>query len=106
MMRPLVKLADHQFTASRGRPPVDPAGTVAGVKRPQSLEFDFVGEAPPCPPCPFVGPRRLSQPASQTADVETTSTTMRMITLVHGVIAFFFNAALLALTINLAASAI
>jgi uncharacterized membrane protein len=40
--------------------------------------------------------------ASQTADVETTSAPMRVITLIHGVISFFFNTTLLALTINIA----
>jgi uncharacterized membrane protein len=39
--------------------------------------------------------------ASQTADVETTSTTMRTVSLIHGVIAFFFNTTVLALTINI-----
>ena len=39
--------------------------------------------------------------ASQTADVETTSRPMRVITLIHGVISFFFNTTILALTINI-----
>lgn len=41
--------------------------------------------------------------ASQTADVETTSSVMRRITVLHGVISFFFNTTILALTINIAA---
>jgi uncharacterized membrane protein len=41
--------------------------------------------------------------ASQTADVETISATMRRITLAHGVVAFFFNTVILALTINIGA---
>jgi uncharacterized membrane protein len=40
--------------------------------------------------------------ASQTADVETTSAPMRVITLIHGVFSFFFNTTILALTINIA----
>lgn len=40
--------------------------------------------------------------AAQTADVPFTSRTMRRTGLVHGVLAFFFNATLLALTINIA----
>jgi uncharacterized membrane protein len=40
--------------------------------------------------------------ASQTADVETTSGPMRVLTLIHGVISFFFNTTILALTINIA----
>ncbi|SDR08867.1 Uncharacterized membrane protein [Rhizobiales bacterium GAS191] len=39
--------------------------------------------------------------ASQTADVETTSGPMRVVTLIHGVISFFFNTTILALTINI-----
>lgn len=39
--------------------------------------------------------------ASQTADVETTSRPMRTLTLIHGVISFFFNTTVLALTINI-----
>jgi len=41
---------------------------------------------------------------SQTADVSIASRSMRRLALVHGVIAFLFNATLLALTINIAAS--
>jgi uncharacterized membrane protein len=40
---------------------------------------------------------------SQTADVNIVSRTMRRLALLHGVIAFFFNATLLALTVNIAA---
>ena len=44
--------------------------------------------------------------ASQTADVEISSSAMRRIALVHCVLAFFFNSAVLALTINIAAGLI
>ena len=40
----------------------------------------------------------------QTADVDTTSREMRMVSLAHGIIAFGFNTAILALTINVGAS--
>src|SRR4051812_20621967 len=40
--------------------------------------------------------------ACQTADVETTSAPMRTVTVIHGVLSFFFNTAVLALTINIA----
>lgn len=40
--------------------------------------------------------------AMQTADVETCSSTMRAITLLHGVIAFFFNTTIIALMVNIA----
>lgn len=43
---------------------------------------------------------------SQTADVNIASRQMRRLALVHGVIAFFFNTTLLALTINIAAGLI
>lgn len=41
--------------------------------------------------------------ACQTADVDTTTREMRMVSLAHGVIAFAFNTAILALTINVGA---
>ena len=44
--------------------------------------------------------------ASQTADVATSSRAMRQIALGHGIIAFFFNTTVLALTINIAAGLI
>ncbi|MBS0526762.1 MAG: DUF1345 domain-containing protein [Proteobacteria bacterium] len=42
--------------------------------------------------------------ACQTADIDTTTHQMRMVSLAHGVIAFAFNTAILALTINVGAS--
>ena len=42
--------------------------------------------------------------AAQTADVSTTSRDMRVVSLVHGVVAFAFNTAILALMINVGAS--
>jgi uncharacterized membrane protein len=42
--------------------------------------------------------------AAQTADVETITPTMRMVSLMHGVVAFAFNTAILALTINVGAT--
>lgn len=42
--------------------------------------------------------------AAQTADVATTSRAMRMVSLAHGVVAFAFNTAILALMINVGAS--
>jgi uncharacterized membrane protein len=43
---------------------------------------------------------------SQTADVAIRSSPMRRLALVHGIIAFFFNATLLAITVNIAAGLI
>lgn len=42
--------------------------------------------------------------AAQTGDVNTLSTNMRMISLIHGIVAFSFNTAILALMINVGAS--
>ncbi len=44
--------------------------------------------------------------ASQTADVEITAKEMRRVSLAHSILAFFFNSAVLALTINIAAGLI
>jgi uncharacterized membrane protein len=44
--------------------------------------------------------------ACQTADVKISSPAMRRVALVHCVLAFFFNSAVLALTINIAAGLI
>ncbi|WP_406855039.1 DUF1345 domain-containing protein [Alsobacter sp. KACC 23698] len=44
--------------------------------------------------------------AAQTADVDVTASGMRSIVLVHGVVSFLFNTAILALTINIAAGLI
>ncbi len=44
--------------------------------------------------------------ASQTADVEITDSEMRRVSLAHSILAFFFNSAVLALTINIAAGLI
>ncbi len=40
---------------------------------------------------------------SQTSDVSISSSALRRLVLIHGVIAFFFNTTLLAITINIAA---
>jgi uncharacterized membrane protein len=42
--------------------------------------------------------------AAQTGDVNTTSIAMRRVSLIHGIVAFGFNTAILALTINVGAS--
>ncbi len=42
--------------------------------------------------------------AAQTGDVATVSRAMRHLTMVHGIVAFAFNTAILALTINVGAS--
>ena len=42
--------------------------------------------------------------ASQTGDVNTVSREMRRVTLIHGIVSFAFNTAILALMINVGAS--
>ena len=41
---------------------------------------------------------------SQTSDVAVTSRQMRRLTLIHGILSFFFNTAVLAMAINIVAS--
>ena len=43
---------------------------------------------------------------SQVSDVAVTGRTIRRIVTAHGVVSFLFNAALVALTVNIAASAV
>ena len=64
--------------------------------------LDFPGEHPP-DYRDFLYYSFVIGCACQTADVNTTSREMRMVSLVHGIIAFAFNTAILALTINVGA---
>ena len=48
--------------------------------------------------------KRQRDNAAQTADVNTSSSAMRRLTLVHGIVSFVFNTAILALMINIGAS--
>ena len=65
--------------------------------------LDFPGEEPP-DYRDFLYYSFVIGCAAQTADVATTSRAMRMVSLAHGVIAFAFNTAILALVINVGAS--
>jgi len=65
--------------------------------------LDFPGDEPP-DYCDFLYYAFVIGCAAQTADVATTSRDMRLVSLVHGVIAFTFNTAILALMINVGAS--
>jgi uncharacterized membrane protein len=71
---------------------VDPCLQFPGEKEPAYLDFLYFS---------FV-----IGTTSQTADVSIASRSMRSLAMAHGVIAFFFNTTLLALTINIAASLI
>ena len=87
----------HEFYAEWRRDPLKPQGERGGLMFPGEdmpgyldfMYFSFV-----------IGV------ASQTADVSTCSSEMRIIVLIHGVVAFFFNTTVLALTINIAAGLI
>lgn len=67
--------------------------------------LDFPGERPP-DYRDFLYYSFVIGCAAQTADVDTTSTQMRMATLIHGIVAFAFNTAILALVINVGAGLI
>jgi uncharacterized membrane protein len=84
----------HEFFADELRTP-DPTDVRGGLifpgtKDPHYLDFLYFSY--------IIGV------ASQTADVATSSRTMRALALVHGIVSFFFNTTILALTINIAAS--
>jgi uncharacterized membrane protein len=84
----------HEFFADELRTP-DPTDVRGGLifpgtKDPHYLDFLYFSY--------IIGV------ASQTADVATSSRTMRALALVHGIVSFFFNTTILALTINMAAS--
>lgn len=78
-----------------------------GVKRPENQRggLMFPGDQHPTYP-DFLYFSYVIGVASQTADVSTCSRAMRMIALIHGVVSFFFNTTVLALTINIAAGLI
>ena len=84
----------HEFYIERvGTGALEPAGSglsFPGTERPTFLDFVYNSFVIGC--------------AAQTADVATTSRSMRVITLIHGVFSFFFNTTILALTINIASS--
>jgi uncharacterized membrane protein len=73
----------------------DEGGTAGGL--------EFPGERPP-DYRDFVYYAFVIGCAAQTADINTTSAAMRRVSLIHGIVAFGFNTAILALTINVGAS--
>jgi uncharacterized membrane protein len=74
--------------------PAKPAQSGGGLRFPGTEQPQFVD---------FLYFSDIIGVACQTADVETTSATMRRVALIHGILSFFFNTTILALTINLAA---
>ena len=81
----------HEFYADRGHEG-HPGLEFPGARQPDYLDFLYFS---------FV-----IGTTSQTADVSISSRDLRRLALLHGVIAFFFNTTLLALTINIAAGLI
>lgn len=82
-----------EYFAEPGRPAAERGGLVfPGTENPSYYDFLYFSYV--------IGV------ASQTADVAISSPAMRRVVLVHCVLAFFFNSAVLALTINIAAGLI
>jgi uncharacterized membrane protein len=84
----------HEFFADELRTP-DPTDVRGGLIFPGTKDPHYVD---------FLYFSYIIGVASQTADVATSSKTMRALALVHGIVSFFFNTTILALTINIAAS--
>jgi uncharacterized membrane protein len=87
----------HEFVMERAATGARPAKERGGLIFPGPEAPDYVD---------FLYFSYVIGVASQTADVEISSPSMRSIALVHCVLAFFFNSAVLALTINIAAGLI
>lgn len=84
----------HEYFLERGERGAKPAKAAGGLIFPGAHQPDYSD---------FLYFSFIIGVACQTADVEISSPEMRRISLVHSVLAFFFNSAVLALTINIAA---
>ena len=84
----------HDYFIERAATPSRPAKKAGGLAFPGTKEPDYLD---------FLYFSFIIGVACQTADVDITSQPMRRTALFHGVLAFFFNSAILALTINIAA---
>jgi uncharacterized membrane protein len=87
----------HDYFFERAATPRRPAKYAGGLNFPGTKEPDYFD---------FLYFSFVIGVACQTADVEITSQPVRRTALAHCVLAFFFNSAVLALTINIAASLI
>jgi len=87
----------HEYVIERMANPARPAKVRGGLNFPGTDTPDYLD---------FLYFSYVIGVACQTADVEITSASMRRIALIHCVLAFFFNSAVLALTINIAAGLI
>lgn len=86
------RLQDHAGDGSAHQPHVGGGLEFPGTKTPDYADFLYFSYV--------IGV------ACQTADVEISSPSLRQTALVHGIVAFFFNTTILALTINIAAGLI
>ena len=86
----------RRYYAPRHRAQVQPAG-VHGLEFPGGVEPDYLD---------FAYYSFVVGMTSQVSDVPVTSRPMRHLTLIHSVLAFIFNIAILALSINIIASVI
>ncbi|MBV8566148.1 MAG: DUF1345 domain-containing protein [Methylobacteriaceae bacterium] len=82
----------HEFFVERDNEKLLPEDARGGLRFPDTRQPTYID---------FLYYSFVIGCASQTADVETTSRPMRVITVLHGVISFFFNTTILALTINI-----
>jgi uncharacterized membrane protein len=87
----------HEYASEKRKRPDLPEKIRGGLDFPDTLSPDYSD---------FLYFSFIIGVASQTADIAICSPTMRRITLVHGIVAFFYNTTILALTINIAAGLI
>jgi uncharacterized membrane protein len=87
----------HEYAAERRKRPELPERIRGGLDFPDTLAPDYSD---------FLYFSFIIGVASQTADIAICSPTMRRIALVHGIVSFFYNTTILALTINIAAGLI
>lgn len=87
----------HEYFDVLAGPPEKPAEERRGLIFPGTKEPDYYD---------FLYFSYIIGVACQTADVAISSPVMRRTALVHGILSFFFNSAVLALTVNLAAGLI
>ena len=87
----------HEYASERRKRPDLPEKYRGGLDFPDTLTPDYSD---------FLYFSFIIGVASQTADIAVCSPTMRRIALVHGIVSFFYNTTILALTINIAAGLI
>ena len=87
----------HEYASERRNRPDQPERLLGGLDFPDTLTPDYID---------FLYFSFIIGVASQTADIAICSPGMRRIALVHGIVSFFYNTTVLALTINIAAGLI